>query len=152
MTSEAVSLVARPTGSGINTIPLATFLSDIGRLQQRLPSALADEDEAQAGRIAQKARSKGTSLGSVHAKAAPGIKAINQRPIIRLFIDEHPYILGAEFGGGRRPTTRQFPPWRGKGDTAGYMLYPTLRDETSDDNPDFLDRYAAIVNGGAGFS
>ncbi len=143
--------MARSTGSGINTIPLASFLSDIGRLQQRLPKLLADEDEAQAGRIAKKARSRGSGLGSVHAKAAPGIKAINQRPIIRLFIDEHPYILGAEFGGGRRPTTRQFPPWRGKGDTAGYMLYPTLREETSEDNPDFDGQYAQIIQGTAGF-
>lgn len=137
-------------GVGINSIPMATFLSDIGRLQQRLPRILSDEDEAQAGRIAKLARGKGESLGSVHRKAAPGIKAINQRPIIRLFVDEHPYILGAEFGGGRRPTTRQFPPWRGKGETAGYMLYPTLRAET-DDNSEFIDSYGQIMQGTAGF-
>ena len=141
--------MAKP-GSSINNIPLATFLSDVGRLQQRLPQALAEEDEAQAGRIAGKARSAGAGLGSVHAKAAPGIKAINQRPIIRLFVDQHPYILGAEFGGGRRPTTRQFPPWRGKGDTAGYMLYPTIREET-DDRSGFLDRYGDVVASSAGF-
>lgn len=137
-------------GSAINNIPLATFLTDIGRLQQRLPQALAEEDTAQAGRIAQLARGRGSSLGSVHRKAAPGIKAINQRPIIRLFVDEHPYILGAEFGGGRRPTTRQFPPWRGKGDTAGYMLYPTLREET-EDGSEFMDSYAQIVQRTTGF-
>lgn len=136
--------------SGINTIPLATYIGDIGRLQQRLPKALADEDKAQAGRIAGLARSRGASLGSVHRKAAPGIKAINQNPIIRLFIDEHPYIQGAEFGGGRRPTTRQFPPWRGKGDQAGYMLYPTIREETTD-NSEFMDSYANIVRRHAGY-
>lgn len=36
-------------------------------------------------------------------------------------------FFGAEFGGGRRLTTRQFPPWRGSGSTAGYFLYPTAR-------------------------
>lgn len=136
--------------SSINNIPIATFLSDIGRLQQRLPQSLADEDTAQAGRIAKKARSFGEGLGSVHTKAAPGIKAINQRPIIRLFVDEHPYILGAEFGGGRRPTTRQFPPWRGKGDEAGYMLYPTIREET-EEGSEFMESYGQIVQRAAGF-
>ena len=137
---------------GINSIPLASMLTDIGRLQQRLPQSLAEEDQAQAGRIAGLARDKGESLGSVHAKAAPGIKAINQRPIIRLFIDEHPYILGAEFGGGRRPTTRQFPPWRGKGDTAGYMLYPVIREQTDENNEDFTEGYSQIIEQSAGFS
>jgi len=36
-------------------------------------------------------------------------------------------MWGAEFGGGRRPTTRQFRPWRGSGSDAGYMLYPAVR-------------------------
>lgn len=31
---------------------------------------------------------------------------------------------GTEFGGGRRPTTRQFRPWSG---TRGYWFYPTVR-------------------------
>jgi hypothetical protein len=140
------------SGSGINTLPMATLVGDMGRLQQRLPPALADQDVAQAGRIAGLARDKGTGLGSVHSKAAPGIKAINQRPIIRLFVDEHPYILGAEFGGGRRPTTRQFPSWRGKGEGAGYMLYPTIREDTEDDGSQFYDDYADTVANNAGFS
>ena len=33
-------------------------------------------------------------------------------------------ILGAEFGGGRRPRTRQFPPHLGR---QGYFVYPTVR-------------------------
>lgn len=33
-------------------------------------------------------------------------------------------LFGAEFGGGRRPTTRQFPPWTGR---RGYWFWPTLR-------------------------
>ncbi|HKY67410.1 MAG TPA: hypothetical protein VJM49_13605 [Acidimicrobiales bacterium] len=33
-------------------------------------------------------------------------------------------FFGAEFGGGRRPSTRQFPPWVG---TAGYWFWPTVR-------------------------
>lgn len=37
-------------------------------------------------------------------------------------------IWGAEFGGGARPTTQQFLPWLGNDSTAGYFLYPTIRD------------------------
>jgi hypothetical protein len=33
-------------------------------------------------------------------------------------------FAGSEFGGGMRPTTRQFPPYRGK---RGYFLYPAMR-------------------------
>lgn len=33
-------------------------------------------------------------------------------------------FFGAEFGGGGRPTTRQFPPYRGH---TGYWFWPTIR-------------------------
>ena len=35
-----------------------------------------------------------------------------------------PEFYGQEFGGGRRPRTRQFPPHRGR---EGYFLWPTVR-------------------------
>ena len=35
-------------------------------------------------------------------------------------------FFGFEFGGGARPTTRQFPPWLGK---TGYWFWPLLRRE-----------------------
>lgn len=37
-----------------------------------------------------------------------------------------PGFFGHEFGGGARPTTRQFPIHRGRD---GYVLYPTVRQE-----------------------
>jgi hypothetical protein len=138
-----------PPGFGLNTIPLTRFIRDMTVLQATLPALLKEEDEAQAGDIAKRARAKGSDLGSVQAKAAPGIRAVNQAPIVRLFVDEHPYILGAEFGGGARPTTRQFPPWRGKGEDAGYMLFPTIRERSEEL---FEDRYADIVQRVAGFT
>ena len=36
-------------------------------------------------------------------------------------------IWGAEFGGGARPETSQFRPWKGSSDGAGYFLWPTVR-------------------------
>lgn len=127
----------------INSIPLAIMLADIARLQQRLPRALAEKDMAQAGSIAKGARSRGEALSGVHGHAAPGIKAVNQAPIVRLFGDEHPEVFGAEFGGGRRPTTRQFPPWRGKGEEAGYMLYPEIRERLEGEK--YEDEYFEVV-------
>ena len=35
-------------------------------------------------------------------------------------------FFGAEYGGGKRKTTRQFRPHRGR---AGYFVWPTLRDD-----------------------
>lgn len=131
-------------------IPVAVLVRDMTTLQARLPAALKKEDQAQAGSIAKEARARGHALGSVHGHAAPAIKAVNQAPIVRLFGDEHPEVFGAEFGGGMRPTTRQFPPWRGKGDDAGYMLYPTIRKRLEDEA--FEDRYADLVAEQVGFT
>lgn len=73
------------------------------------------------------ARRRGASLGGVHKHVLPGMRA--QANNIKLDPRSQPAIFGAVFGGGRRPTTRQFPPWRGSGREAGYMIYPDLRAE-----------------------
>jgi hypothetical protein len=73
------------------------------------------------------ARQRGGSLGGVHRHVLPGLNVVGNT--IRLDVRRQPAILGAEFGGGRRPTTQQFPPWRGSDRQAGYMLYPALRAE-----------------------
>lgn len=72
------------------------------------------------------AHSRAAGLGGVHRHVASGIAAQGGNNI-RLDTRRQPAILGAVFGGGRRRTTRQFPPWRGSGREAGYMLYPDLR-------------------------
>lgn len=41
---------------------------------------------------------------------------------------DHPAFPGAEFGGGGRPSTMQFPPHRGQ---RGYFLYPWMRANAS---------------------
>lgn len=110
----------------------------VGRVEMsRLAADLARAGrmEAEMGRvhrevardIAAKAQAKAVGLGGVHKHVAPGIMAFG--PSIGLDVGAQPAILGAEFGGGARPRTRQFPPWRGTGSRAGYMVYPTIRDE-----------------------
>lgn len=88
-------------------------------------------------------------MGSTFAHVAHAIKAVNQAPIVRLFGDEEPAVFGAEFGGGARPTTRQFAPWRGKGEDAGYMLFPTIRERLTGES--FEDEYFEVVKKNTGY-
>lgn len=75
----------------------------------------------------------GNELGGVHRHVLPGINVMGGNNV-RLDPRRQPAVMGAVFGGGRRPTTRQFPPWRGSGRGAGYMLFPELREQEA-----FLD-------------
>jgi hypothetical protein len=70
------------------------------------------------------ARSMGGVQGHVVDEGAIFVQGGNN---IRLDPRKSPAVFGATFGGGRRPTTRQFPPWLGSGYDAGYLLYPDLR-------------------------
>lgn len=49
-----------------------------------------------------------------------------------------PWALGEEFGSIRY---HQFPPWRGNGTSAGYFLWPTIRDEL----PRLFDAYDEMI-------
>jgi len=72
------------------------------------------------------ARAAASALGGVAAHAAPSLKASAgvKSAGVALGGGDHPEALGAEFGGGRRPTTQQFKPWLGH---TGYFLYPVIR-------------------------
>lgn len=48
-----------------------------------------------------------------------------------------PTFFGEEFGGGAKPTTRQFPKHRGK---AGTFLYPTIREQVEEHTDDWLEQ------------
>ena len=58
--------------------------------------------------------------GGANPKAAVAARMIDGRKTRPASGD---IFFGVEFGGGRRPTTRQFPPHRGK---KGYVLFPTI--------------------------
>lgn len=79
--------------------------------------------------VATKARGKAQSLGGVAAKSATSVRpsAGATSAGVGFGGNSAPWAPGAEFGGGRRPTTRQFEPWRGSGEGAGYFVYPTIR-------------------------
>ena len=58
--------------------------------------------------------------GGTNPKAAVAARMIDGRKTRPASGD---IFFGVEFGGRRRPTTRQFPPHRGK---KGYVLFPTI--------------------------
>lgn len=114
------------------------LIKELGDIRQALPDTVRRANEATAADVAARARILAMSLGSVHAHVASGI--VPQGPIVGLDVGAQPAIMGAEFGGRGRPRTMQFPPWRGAGPGAGYMLFPTLRHE------DTMNRYREILD------
>lgn len=82
--------------------------------------------------VARDAQGKAYGLGGVAAKAAPSVKASARYTGagVSLGSAAYPFAAGAEFGGGNRPTTQQFRPWRGNGSGAGYFIYPAIRDNS----------------------
>lgn len=86
------------------------------RLQQvnkRLVESVADE-----------ARSAAGPSVSTRSKASIRPQASGREARVVAGGPRVPEFYGQEFGGGKRPRTRQFPPHRGR---EGYFLWPTVR-------------------------
>jgi hypothetical protein len=80
------------------------------------------------GRVVEgRRRSRGEGLSATKAS----IKAKGDRAGVSLSIGGTgaPAALGHEFGGGKKPTTRQFPVHKGR---EGYFFYPTIRRHTDE--------------------
>lgn len=134
----------------------ATFKSvgGLNRALRKLPKAavtqLRDASQAIATRVADDARVRAQSVGGVAALVAPTLRVGRDRvPAVKMGSSQTlpdsgdgwererdstnqtigDVMWGAEFGGGRRATTRQFAPWRGSGRDAGYFLYPAIRQD-----------------------
>jgi hypothetical protein len=113
---------------------MSSLRRELRRVSTEFPREIRTENLAVAQDVATRARSEASSLGGVHRHVQSGIKAGATMSAGRITLDgiRQPAIFGAEFGGGRRPSTRQFPPWRGSGRNAGYMVYPTIWDRSHD--------------------
>lgn len=77
--------------------------------------------------VAADARGIASGLGGVAAKAAPTVSASAGFTSAGVTLGGQPWSMGAEFGGGARPTTQQFKPWKGSGSGAGYFVYESIR-------------------------
>lgn len=128
-------------------------------LPKETSKQLRDEAQAIAGDIAQEAQERARAIGGLAKYLAPSIKAKRDRvPVVTLGSRKKlpatgegwqrsrsgpgqtlaDVKFGAEFGGGARPSTRQFLPHKG---TIGYFLYPAVRDEAAD----ALKRYSEAL-------
>lgn len=103
-------------------------------LGPEFPKEMRKTNKSVADEVRNDARGKALSLGGVAAKTAPTLKSSSgtNSAGVSLGGTTAPWAAGAEFGGGRRSTTRQFKPWRGSGPDAGYFVYPTIRENADD--------------------
>jgi hypothetical protein len=129
-------------------------VQDLNAVLRSIPkeanATLRDASQSIAGEVAKDAASSASAQGGVAKYVAPTIRAARDRvPYIKMGSSKllpkegngwkrksrkggrqsiGDVMWGAEFGGGRRRTTRQFEPWRGSDHGAGYFLWPSVRD------------------------
>jgi hypothetical protein len=72
----------------------------------------------------------------VPAITAGGSRRIKPTTRPRRKVSAGDIFFGAEFGGGRRPSTRQFPPYAGR---RGYWFWPTIRASLPVLRRDYID-------------
>jgi len=121
--------------SRIDVDGLKQLLRDVRKVERDLPKAMRRRLVPVSQMVLRGSQQRAQSLGGIHAHAARrGLRAgaTQNTAWVKLLATREPTILGAEFGGGRRRTTRQFPQWRGSGRDAGYFVYPTIRVESDD--------------------
>jgi hypothetical protein len=91
--------------------------------------------------VAAPARRLAASLGGGHVRLArPGVispRGVARAAQIRLNATSYPDAFGQEFGSRQGRRKKQFDPWRGSGEEAGYALFPTIRQQ----QPAILDEY-----------
>ena len=131
-----------------------TNLTSVLRSLRRIAPEAHQELKAASGGIAGRVVCEGKQDARTRhqsAKAAESLRAAKgDTPTVKLGSNLYPFAMGAEFGGQRRSTTMQFPPWRGSSTGAGYFLWPTvrlLRDWIDDAYMDALDE--ALTSAGA---
>lgn len=127
---------------------VAGLNKSIRRLPKEAKVHLRDGAERIAKKVAADAQGRAKSQGGVAALVAPTIRSGRDTvPVVKMGDSTRlptsgsdwqrsrtgrrqtigDVIWGAEFGGGRRPTTTQFLPWRGSDTGAGYFLFPSVR-------------------------
>lgn len=116
------------TGQGVRVVGL----NDLNRALRELGPDLQRElkrtnlDVAQI--VADDARSAALQLGGVAAHVAPSIRASARNTAAGVSFGGagYPMAAGAEFGAYQ---FKQFQPWRGNDENAGYFVYPAIRQD-----------------------
>lgn len=138
--------MARARQQSVKVEGLDQLEADLKRAAAELPDDIKKANQGLSRDVAKTARARAKGLGSTAAHAAGGIGAAggSSAAAVMLKASSVPEILGAEFGGRRRPTTQQFQPWRGSGESAGYFLYPTIRELVTD--KELEKRYGPVID------
>lgn len=123
-------MAAKTTQVGFQLKGMKELLKVLGSLPKEYQGMVRDASQAIATDLASSAT--GAAHTDLQRLAAQGLKVKRDRvPVLRGGVgmtpggaEQRDVFFGAEFGGGRRATTRQFPTHRGRD---GYFLYPTAR-------------------------
>lgn len=128
---------------GVEIPGLRQFARDLKAAGPELVDELKDLNFKVASKVKDDAVARASGQGPMAARAAGSLRAAKQaaRAAVLLGNAKTPFALGAEFGsqhdrprmlpneGTDRLGWNQFRPWSGSGSTAGYFLYPAIRQD-----------------------
>lgn len=105
---------------------------------------LKEASKKVAGFVASDAASAARSLGGVAAHVAPSIKAVGgvSSAGVAFGGSAYPMAGGAEFGSIRY---KQFKAWRGSSSSAGYFVYPSIRQDADRIVTEFTDAVEQVI-------
>ncbi len=140
---------------GIEIEGLRQFARELKAISPDLDAELKALNFQVASKVKDDAVARAAGQGPMVRRAAQSLRAAKQAARAAVFLGNNstPFAFGAEFGSAQnRPrslpnegTTRlgwnQFRPWSGSGSTAGYFLYPAIRQ----DMPEIVDMYGDAV-------
>lgn len=140
---------------GIEIEGLRQFARELKAISPDLDAELKALNFQVASKVKDDAVARAAGQGPMVRRAAQSLRAAKQAARAAVFLGNKstPFAFGAEFGSGRNQprqlpnegTTRlgwnQFRPWAGSGSTAGYFLYPAIRQ----DMPEIVDMYGDAV-------
>jgi len=147
--------------AGERDVPMDIRVEGVKELRKQLlamdkqwASRFKDANAKAAEIVVSAARARAPRVGRMAAKAAQTLRVARTQTAaaVRFGGSRAPFALGAEFGavrGASRSTSRgprrgwnQFQPHRGGGMSAGYFLYPAIREN----QPEIIDTFLAEID------
>lgn len=124
---------------GVNVRGLAELNRTLKQLGPEVQAELKAANVEVGEMVANDARSIAYSLGSVAGKVAPSIRPTRTQNGAGIAFGgaAYPFAGGAEFGSFRY---KQFQPWRGNGEGAGYFVYPAIRQDSDEIAETYMER------------
>lgn len=127
------------TKSTVTVEGLDQFRRELRKLDDKtLIDGLKDANKQVGDIVVDEAKSRAQTR--LQVKAASTLRAGRQqaRAVVTGGTARVPFFFGAEFGALQY---RQFSPWRGSGENAGYFLFPAIRDKREE----VLDVYGVAI-------